>query len=80
MSNLFASEAERQAAMKRAAARRRAEIDAARERPEAFIEYAIPHERTGRRIVNAQHHLEWHAFLNTHRLAVLWAPVEHGKT
>lgn len=66
--------------MRRAAAKHRAEVQRARDSSEAFVEFAIPHERTGRRIVNAPHHVEWHAFLDANRLAVLWAPVEHGKT
>ena len=67
-------------ALKRAAARREADVRRARQDPAAFVEYVMTHERTGRRIRNARHHIEWHRFLDAHRRAVLWAPVEHGKT
>lgn len=69
-----------QAALRRAAARWRAEVEKARADPAAFVEFAIAHERTGARLFNAPHHIEWHAFLNEHQRCVLWAPVEHGKT
>lgn len=64
----------------RARAREEREVRKARQSPEAFIEYALPHEKTGRRVLNAPFHREWQDFLSSHRLAVLIAPVEHAKT
>lgn len=63
----------------RAAARRELLLRACRRSPAVFIEFALRHERTGKPVRNAPHHLEWHAYLDAHRRAVLWAPVEHGK-
>lgn len=57
-----------------------ARIRWAHDRPESFIEYALPHERTGQPVVNGRHHVEWQQYLDTARRAVLWAPVEHAKT
>lgn len=45
-----------------------------------FAEYAIRHERTGKRIKNAPHHEAWHRHLDLNRFAIIFAPVEHGKT
>jgi hypothetical protein len=55
-------------------------IHSARERVEDFVEFAIPHEKTGAELVNAPHHVEWQQFLRENRLAVLIASVEHAKS
>ncbi len=55
-------------------------IRKARANPSAFIEYALPHEKTGRPVRNAPFHVEWQEFLTANRLAVLIAPIEHAKT
>lgn len=55
-------------------------IAEARTSPAAFVQYAFRHEEHNRSIVNAQHHIEWHEFLDNNRRAILFAPVEHGKT
>lgn len=69
-----------EALLQRARARRRSQIEAARERTEDFIEYAIPDEESGRPLRNAAFHVEWQEFLRAHRMAVLVAPIEHAKT
>ncbi len=56
------------------------ELRKARARAEDFIEFAIPHERTGKRVRNAPFHGEWHAILRDHPQVVLQAAVEHAKT
>lgn len=55
-------------------------IRRARQDPSAFIEYALPHEKTGRRVINADFHRAWQRFLTANTMAVLIAPVEHAKT
>ena len=53
-----------------------ARIDAA-----AFVQYALRDERDDSiEITNAQHHEEWHRFLDENEIAVLFAAVEHAKT
>lgn len=52
----------------------------ARLSPDAFVQYAFRHEETNASIENAQHHKDWHAFLDANPRAVLFAPVEHAKT
>ena len=64
----------------RARARHELLLRSCRRSAAAFCEYALSHEKTGKRLRNATHHVEWHAFLDAHDRAVLWAPVEHGKT
>ena len=56
------------------------QIALARQNPSAFIEYAIPHEKTGKPIINAPFHREWQSFLSSVRWGVIIAPVEHGKS
>lgn len=53
---------------------------AARRDNAAFVQYAIRAERDDSRIVNAPHHEDWHRFFDAHRRAILFSPVEHGKT
>jgi hypothetical protein len=64
----------------RAEARRQRQIRGARERCEDFVEYAIPHEKTGKPVKNAPFHVEWQQLLREHKYVVLIAPVEHAKT
>lgn len=64
----------------RAAARQELEVRKARKDAAAFVEYAIRHERTGKRVVNAPFHREWHEALRSHENVVLMASVEHAKT
>lgn len=56
------------------------QIAEARENPAAFVEYALTNETTGDDLRNAEHHNEWHRFLDAEPMAVLFAPVEHAKT
>jgi hypothetical protein len=65
---------------RRALARRRALVEAARDRTESFIEYALSDEESGRPLRNAPFHVEWQEFLRANRMAVLIAPIEHAKT
>lgn len=48
--------------------------------PAAFVEYAIPDEETGRRIVNSDFQEAWHDFFDRNPWGVILAPVGHGKT
>lgn len=64
----------------RAEARRTEQLRRARTDCGALVEYAIPHEKTGRRIRNAPFHWEWHRILDREPFAVIIAAVEHGKT
>lgn len=66
--------------LKRARARRAAQVKAARARSEDFIEYALRDEQTGARIRNAWFHKEWQQHWREHALSLLIAPIEHGKT
>ena len=52
----------------------------ARENPAAFVQYCFRHEETDAPLMNAEHHNEWHEFLNDNDRAILFAPVEHAKT
>ena len=52
----------------------------ARRSPAAFVQYAFRHERTNDLIENAPHHVDWHQFFDENNRAILFAPVEHGKT
>ena len=52
----------------------------ARQDPAAFIEFAIRHEKTGKRITNAHFHKEWQRFITEQKYGVIVSPVEHGKT
>lgn len=67
-------------ALERAKAKRQALITLAREKCEHFVEYAFRHERDGRKLRNADFHVEWHELLREHDRVVLQAPVEHAKT
>lgn len=67
-------------ALERARAKHQRQIIAARDRCEAFVEYAIPHEKTGKRVKNEPFHVEWQQLLRDHKYVVLIAPVEHGKS
>lgn len=55
-------------------------IEKARVDPAAFVEYAIPHEKTKKPIRNEEFHKAWHRFLSSHRYCIVEASVEHGKT
>lgn len=57
-----------------------ADLDRARRDPSAFIEWAIPHEKTGKPVTCQPFHREWQRMLDEHRNVVIMAPVEHGKT
>lgn len=48
--------------------------------PLAFMEYALADEKTGAPIENGPHHVAWQEFLDENDLAVVHAPVGHGKT
>ena len=61
-------------------AKKRAQIERARECPAAFVEYVFADEKTGRRITNAPHHKEWHRAWTEGRWTVLISPIEHGKS
>lgn len=63
-----------------AAALRELQIAEARESASAFVEFVLANEKTGGDLRNAQHHNEWHEFLDAEPRAVLFAPVEHAKT
>lgn len=65
---------------KRALAKKERQIRAARKTVPAFIEYAMRHEKHNTVLRNAEHHLEWQAFLDNNRLGVILAPIEHAKT
>ena len=67
-------------AFKRANARRAAQIARARVHAEDMIEFCMAHERTGKPLVNAPFHREWHRLLREHKQVVLMASVEHAKT
>lgn len=43
------------------------------------MEYALPHEKTGRRVFNAPFHEEWQQTLRDEEKVLLMAPVEHAK-
>lgn len=70
----------RSSLLAQAAARRELLLRSCRRSCAAFIEYALTHEKTGKPLRNAAHHLEWQRFLDEHSRAILWAPVEHGKS
>lgn len=59
---------------------RSVELELARRRTEALVEYAIPHERTGQPIRNGHAHRAWGKHFRQNREALLVAPVEHGKS
>lgn len=59
---------------------RNAQLAEARKLVPAFTELALAEEASGKPIRNAPFHREWQAHFDAHRLAVLVAPVEHGKT
>lgn len=65
---------------KRAQIREELMLREARRQADKFVEYAIRHEKTGRSLRNAPHHIEWHRHLDTHRFSIIQAPVEHAKT
>jgi len=67
-------------AFQRAEARRDRDILRARRDPAFFVEYVIPHDKTGLPIKNADFHREWHTFFSSTRLGVISAAIEHGKT
>ena len=67
-------------AFRRAEARRQADILRARRDPAFFVEYAIPHEKTGKKITNAPFHWEWHDFFSRVEYGVISASVELGKS
>lgn len=64
----------------RAAAKRLEQVQRARQDCAVFVEFAIPHEKTNKRVRNADLHREWHRTLDEHQYVTLIAPVEHGKT
>lgn len=66
--------------LKRALQVKRRQIERARECPAALCEYVLRHEKTGRRILNAPFHAEWHQFFSDNDWGVLICAVEHGKT
>jgi len=55
-------------------------VELARRDPAAFVEYAIPDEKTQREITNAPFHEEWHRFCSENDWGVISAAVEHGKS
>lgn len=65
---------------RRALAREELQLRNARRQADAFVEYALRHEKTGKALKNAKHHVEWHQHLSANRFAIIFAPVEHGKT
>lgn len=65
---------------RKAKARKRRDILRARRDPAFFVEYAIPHEKTGKAIVNAPFHVAWHDFFSRVEYGVISASVEHGKS
>lgn len=48
--------------------------------PACFVERVLQDEETGEFVINAPFHIDWQAFWSAHRLAVIMAPVGHGKT
>lgn len=59
----------------------RVHVSLARIDPAAFVQFALRHETNeDLEIVNAQHHEDWHRFLDDNPIAVLFAAVEHAKT
>lgn len=56
------------------------EVLRAREDPLAFNEYVLTNEETGEPVKNGPHHIAWHRHLDENQLALIIAPVEHGKT
>jgi hypothetical protein len=72
--------ATQEALILQAQAKRELQLMEAREDAAAFIEYAIPHERTGRKVKNADFHREWHQLARDHKQMVVMASVEHAKT
>ncbi len=48
--------------------------------PNAFCQYVLRDERTGKPIAQAPMHEEWHALLTKHDRLCLWSHVEGGKT
>jgi hypothetical protein len=64
----------------RARAKHAAILKRARRDPSAFVEYVLRNEGDGSIIRNAPHHLAWQDFLSSNPWAVVFAPVEHGKT
>ena len=70
----------RQKAVARARAKEKALIKGARLDPAKFVEYALPHEKTGEPITNAPFHKDWQQHFSDHDYCLLIAPVEHGKS
>ena len=70
----------RAARLQRYQARRRSQILRARRDPAFFVEFAIPHEKTGRPIHNEPFHEAWHEFFSATRWGVIEAAVELGKS
>ena len=66
--------------MDRARARKAAQLQRARADVGAFIEYALPHEKTRRKVENQPFHKAWQSHLDVNPYAVIIAPVEHAKT
>lgn len=66
--------------LERAVAKHALDIVIARRDPAAFNEYALRHEKTNARLRNGVHHVAWQTHLSANKRAVLFAPVEHGKT
>jgi len=46
----------------------------------AFCEYALEDEATGKPVIHAPVHNEWHHLLSKHRYLILWGSVEIGKS
>ncbi len=55
-------------------------IKKARIDPAAFSEYTLRDEVDGRRVKNADHHIEWQHIWENNKWSVVVAPVAHGKT
>lgn len=68
------------ALIRKAQAKKELQLKKARADSAYFVEYAIPHERTGKKVVNADFHREWHKNLREHDQVVTMASVEHAKT
>ena len=63
-----------------AAVARRQRIELARLDGAAFNEFVLRDEATNRPVRNAPHHVEWHELIDEHRLLVLFASIESGKS
>lgn len=71
---------DREELIRRAKAKRRVQLEKARQKTSEFIEYALRSEQDESRLQNAPFHREWQEHLDANRYAVLIAPVEHAKS